>query len=115
MSLNQKVADQLYQIGEILAIKGDRFRSRAYNMAAQRVTALTEDIGAIAERGELEDIPGVGKSIAMVIEEIIETGLTGVLLDLRDSLPKGVLQMIEVEGIGPKIAMRLSEELGITN
>ena len=115
MSLNQKVADQLYQIGEILAIKGDRFRSRAYNMAAQRVTALTEDIGAISERGELEDIPGVGKSIAMVIEEIIETGLTGVLLDLRDSLPKGVLQMIEVEGIGPKIAMRLSEELGITN
>jgi len=115
MSLNQKVADQLYQIGEILAIKGDRFRSRAYNMAAQRVTALTEDIGAIAERGELEEIPGVGKSIAMVIEEIIETGLTGVLLDLRDSLPKGVLQMIEVEGIGPKIAMRLSEELGITN
>lgn len=115
MSLNQKVADQLYQIGEILAIKGDRFRSRAFNMAAQRITALTEDIGAIAERGELEDIPGVGKSIAMVIEEIIETGLTGVLLDLRDSLPKGVLQMIEVEGIGPKIAMRLSEELGITN
>jgi len=115
MSLNQKVADQLYQIGEILAIKGDRFRSRAFNMAAQRVTALTEDVGVIAERGELELIPSVGKSIAMVIEEIIETGQTGVLLDLRDSLPKGVLQMIEVEGIGPKIAMRLNEELGITN
>ncbi|MCW4011484.1 MAG: DNA polymerase/3'-5' exonuclease PolX [Candidatus Bathyarchaeota archaeon] len=115
MSLNQKVADQLYQIGEILAIKGDRFRSRAYNMAAQRITALTEDVGAIATRGELDKIPSVGKSIAMTIEEIIETGQTGILLDLRDSLPKGVLQMIEVEGIGPKIAMRLNEELGITN
>lgn len=115
MSLNQKVAEQLYQIGEILAIKGDRFRSRAFNMAAQRITALTEDVGTIAERGELEQIPSVGKSIAMIIEEIIETGQTGVLLDLRDSLPKGVLQLIEVEGIGPKIAMRLNEELGITN
>ena len=115
MSLNQKVADELYQIGEILAIKGDRFRSRAYNMAAQRVTALTEDIVSIADRGELEEIPGVGESIAMVIQEIIETGQSLVLEQLRDSLPKGVLQIIEVEGIGPKIAMRLNEELGITN
>ena len=72
MSLNQKVAEQLYQIGEILTIKGDRFRSRAYNMAAQRITALTEDVGAIATRGELDEIPSVGKSITMVIEEIIE-------------------------------------------
>jgi DNA polymerase (family 10) len=115
MSLNQKVADELYQIGEILTIKGDRFRSRAYNMAAQRVTALTEDIVSIADRGELEEIPGVGESIAMVIQEIIETGQSIVLEQLRDSLPKGVLQIIEVEGIGPKIAMRLNEELGITN
>ncbi len=115
MSLNAKVAEQLYQIGEILTIKGDRFRSRAYNMAAQRVTALTEDVGTIADRGELDQIPGVGKSIAMTIEEIIETGQSVVLEELRNSLPKGVLQMIEVEGIGPKIAMRLNDELGITN
>ena len=115
MSLNQKVADQLYQIGEILAIKGDRFRSRAYNMAAQRVTALTEDIGAIAERGELDQIPSVGKSIAMSIEEIIQDGETKVLTDLKNSLPKGVLELIEVEGIGPKIALRLNEELDVTN
>jgi DNA polymerase (family 10) len=115
MSLNQKVSEQLYQIGEILAIKGDRFRSRAYNMAAQRITALTEDVGAIADRGELEQIPSVGKSIAMSIEEIIETGQSVVLEELRESLPKGILQLIEVEGIGPRIAMRLNEELGITN
>jgi DNA polymerase (family 10) len=115
MSLNQNVAETLYQIGEILAIKGDRFRSRAYNMAAQRVTALTEDVGTIADRDELEQIPGVGKSIAMAIVEIIETGQSVLLKELRDSLPKGVLQMIELEGIGPKIAMRLNDELGITN
>jgi DNA polymerase (family 10) len=115
MSLNAKVANQLYQIGEILAIKGDRFRSRAYNMAAQRITSLTENVNTIADRGELEKIPGVGKSIAMNIEEIIETGQSIILDELRNSLPKGVLQMIEVEGIGPKIAMRLNNELEITN
>ena len=115
MSLNAEIAKSLYEIGEILTIKGDRFRSRAYNMAAQRVTALTEDIRGVAERGELEEIPGVGKSIAMTIGEILETGESRVLKDLRNSLPDGVLEIISIEGVGPKLAMRLSQELGITN
>jgi DNA polymerase (family 10) len=84
-------------------------------MAAQRVAALTENVSSIADRNELEKIPGVGKSIAMSIEEIIETGQSIFLEELRNSLPKGVLQMIEIEGIGPKIAMRLNTELHVTN
>ncbi|MCW4036914.1 MAG: helix-hairpin-helix domain-containing protein, partial [Candidatus Bathyarchaeota archaeon] len=62
MSANARVSEVLYEIGELLTIKGDRFRSRAYNMAAQRVRTLTEDIRRIRERGELQEIPGVGKS-----------------------------------------------------
>lgn len=114
MSLNAEIAKTLYEIGEILTIKGDRFRSRAYNMAAQRVTVLTEDIRVIAERGELEQIPGVGKSIALTISDILENSESEVLNDLRESLPPGVLRMIEIEGIGPKLAMRFSQELNIT-
>jgi len=114
MSLNAEIAKTLYEIGEILTIKGDKFRSRAYNMAAQRVTVLTEDIRVIAERGELEQIPGVGKSIALTISDILENSESEVLNDLRESLPPGVLRMIEIEGIGPKLAMRFSQELNIT-
>ena len=114
MSLNAEIAKTLHEIGEILTIKGDRFRSRAYNMAAQRVTALTEDIRVIAERGELEQIPGVGKSIALTISDILENSESEVLNDLRESLPPGVLRMIEIEGVGPKLAMRFSQELNIT-
>ena len=114
MSLNAEIAKTLYEIGEILTIKRDRFRSRAYNMAAQRVTVLTEDIRVIAERGELEQIPGVGKSIALTISDILENSESEVLNDLRESLPPGVLRMIEIEGIGPKLAMRFSQELNIT-
>jgi DNA polymerase (family 10) len=114
MSLNTEIAKTLYEIGEILTIKGDRFRSRAYNMAAQRIAALTEDIRVVAERGELEKIPGVGKSIALTIGEYIETGMSTVLLDFKESLPPGVLRMIEIEGIGPKLAMRFSQDLNIT-
>jgi len=113
MSLNAQVATMLYEISEILTIKGDRFRSRAYSMASQRVTALTEDIRDIAARGELDQIPGVGKSIAHTIEEYLDTGESTVLQELRESLPQGVPEMITLEGVGPKIAMRLHQELGV--
>jgi DNA polymerase (family 10) len=113
MSLNAQVASILYEISEILTIKGDRFRSRAYSMASQRVTALTEDVRDIAARGELEQIPGVGKSIALTIEEFLDSGESIVLQELRESLPQGVPEMITLEGIGPKIAMRLHQELGV--
>ena len=115
MSLNAEIAKKLNEVGEILTMKGDRFRSRAYLMAAQRITALTEDIQKVADRGELEKIPGVGKSIAMTIGELLEDGESIVLNELRASLPDGVLEMIALEGIGPKQAMRFSKELGITS
>ena len=115
MSANSDVASVLYEIGEILTVKGDIFRSRAYQMAAQRITALTEDIRAIKARGELESIPGVGKSISAVISEVLDTGQSKTLEELRESLPKGVRDLMELEGVGPKLAMRLNQELGIAS
>ena len=115
MSANSRVAEALYEIGEILTIKGDRYRSRAFLLAGQRVTSLTEDIRNIRERGELEEIPGVGKSIAAVIEEILETEGSTVLEELRESLPVGVRDMMQLEGVGPKTAVRLQQELGVAS
>ena len=115
MSVNNEVAMVLYEIGEILTVKGDTFRSRAYQMAAQRITALTEDIRAIKSRGELEAIPGVGKSISAVISEVLETGQSKVLEELRENLPKGVRDLMELEGVGSKLAMRLNQELGVAS
>jgi DNA polymerase (family 10) len=115
MSANSDVASVLYEIGEILTVKGDIFRSRAYQMAAQRITALTEDIRAIKARGELESIPGVGKSISAVISEVLDTGQSKILEELRESLPKGVRDLMELEGVGPKLAMRLNQELGVAS
>jgi len=114
VSLNEQVARQLALMGELLAVKGDRFRSNAYLRAAQSVRSLGEDIAEIAERGGLEEIPGVGRSIAMNIAEIIETGGLTALEELKASLPKGVLEFMELEGVGPKLAMRLAKELEVS-
>ena len=115
MSANSEVAAILYEIGEILTIKDDRFRSRAYLLAAQRISSLTEDIKKVKERGELDKIPGVGKSIAATITEVLDTGESKVLEELRESLPPGVRQLMELEGVGPKNAMRLVEELKLSS
>lgn len=115
MSVNADVAAILYEIGEILTIKDDRFRSRAYLLAAQRITSLTEDIRKVKERGELDEIPGVGRSIASTITEVLDTGESKVLEELRESLPPGVRQLMELEGVGPKNAMRLVEELKLSS
>ncbi len=115
MSANERVSKVLYEMGEILTIKGDRFRSRAFNMAAQQITVLTEDIQLIYDRSELEDIPGVGKGIAAVIIELLERGGSTQLEELRESLPHGVRDLMQLEGVGPRKAMRLNKELGVTS
>jgi len=115
VSANSEVAAILYEIGEILTIKDDRFRSRAYLLAAQRITSLTEDIKKVKDRGELDKIPGVGKSIAATITEVLDTGESKVLEELRELLPPGVRQLMELEGVGPKNAMRLVEELKLSS
>ncbi|MGD2200860.1 MAG: DNA polymerase/3'-5' exonuclease PolX [Candidatus Bathyarchaeota archaeon] len=115
MSANARVSTVLYAIGEILTIKEDRFRSRAFNLAAQRIVALTEDIQNIRDRGELEDIPGVGSSIAAIIEEVLETGGSTLLEEMEASLPPGIRETMRLEGVGPKTAMRFQKELGIAS
>ncbi len=115
MSLNAEVARILYEIGELYAIKGESFRSRAYLLAAQRIESLTEDIRKIHEQGKLEAIPGVGRSIAAVVEEYLSTGGRSHLEELREELPIGVQELIAVEGIGPKTAAKLHQELDVVS
>jgi len=115
MSANSRVSEILYAIAEVLTIKEDRFRSRAFNTAAQRIVSLTEDVRNVWERGELQEIPGVGKGIAAVIEEILETGESKVLEELETSLPPGIREMMRLEGVGPKSAVSLQRELGVAS
>ncbi|MCD6262906.1 DNA polymerase/3'-5' exonuclease PolX, partial [Candidatus Bathyarchaeota archaeon] len=112
--MNLEVARALREIADFFAVKGDRFRSRAYRRAAQRIESLTEDIREVHARGELRSIPGVGESIARVVEELITTGRCRLLEELRESMPGGIHELMEIEGIGPKTALLLHRKLGIT-
>jgi len=115
MNVNIEVARILYEIGELYAIKGESFRSRAYVVAAQRIESLTDDIRSVYEQGKLREIPSVGKNIAFVIEEYLETGGRSHLEKLRDSLPSGARELMALEGIGPRTIMKLFHELNVAS
>ena len=92
-----------------------RFKPVAYRRAAQNIESLSEDIEDIYKREELEEIPGVGKGIALRIKEYLETGQLKYLEELRSEFPKGMEELVKIEGIGPKTALKLIKELRINS
>ncbi len=111
---SRRVAEVLNEIADLLEAKRVPFKPIAYRRAARAVLEQGNDIAEIVRRGELEDIPGVGKHIAAKIGELVTTGNLAYLDRLRSEVPKGIADLATIEGIGPKRAMILSEKLGIT-
>ena len=112
---NKQVAALFYEVADILDIKSVKFKPAAYRRAAHEIETLGEDINSVSERGKLEDIPGVGSNLAGKIREILETGRLAHLEKLKQEIPRGVLELSEIGGIGPKKALVLTKQLGITN
>jgi len=110
---NRAIAQRFALIADMLEVKGESiFRINAYRRAARAVEALTEDIAAVARRGELTDIPGIGTATSEKIEEFLKTGTMKAYEELAASLPPGLTTLMSVPEIGPKTALLLHERLG---
>src|SRR5256712_4804733 len=111
---NRAIAAMFNDIADMLEIKGESpFRITAYRRAARALEGLTEDVAAIAARGELEEIPGIGKGTAEKIQGFLRTGTSKHYEELRASLPPGITALMSVPEVGPKTPMLLYERLGI--
>jgi DNA polymerase (family X) len=110
---NRQVAAILYEVADLLEMKDVKFKPVAYRRASHSIETLTEDLGRVAERDGLEELPGVGTHIAVKIREILDTGRLGYLDRLKQEIGPGIRDLAEVGGIGPKKAMVLHRELGI--
>ena len=111
---NQEIARLFGDIADILQIKGaNPFRIRAYQKAAQNIDSLPEDIETVAREGRLKSIPGIGHDLEQAVKEYLESGTTGLLEDLKKSIPLGLLELLSVPSVGPKTAKLLYEEVGI--
>lgn len=112
---NLEIAKILYEIADILELQDIAFKPRAYRRAARRIEELSEDVGDVWKRGELEDIPGVGKNIASKIEEILKTGHLKYFEELKKKMPFDIEGITAIEGMGIKKAYELYKKLGVKN
>jgi len=111
---NLLVAGIFRNIAKILEIKGDNpFRIRAYEKAAQNIESLTEDIEELIKKDKLLEIPGIGKDLAEKIKEITSTGTLKSYLELKKTIPEGLLDLLNIPSVGPKTAKLLYEKLNI--
>jgi DNA polymerase (family 10) len=104
-------------MADLLEMKGENvFKIRAYRRAAQVIEHLPKEMAVMLEQGEdFQKIPGVGDAIAKKSTELIETGKLGAYESLKDEFPEGITRLLEIPGIGPRTAHRLSSELKITS
>ena len=113
--LNDEVAALLNEYADLLHITGgDAFRARNYEKAARAVAGYSGDM-ALLDAAGLRQIPGVGTSIANKIGEYRRTGTIKAVEELRARIPAGVLQLTQVPALGPKRALQLYQELGISS
>ncbi|BDZ71123.1 DNA polymerase/3'-5' exonuclease PolX [Methanobacterium petrolearium] len=110
---NKKVASILSRVADYLEMDGVDFRTKAYRRAAHTIETLSVDITDISRDGKLEELPGIGKHIAVKIKEILDTGKLQYLEDLEDEYPLDLNALMSVEGLGPKKIQLLFHELGI--
>ena len=112
--VNVEIAWAFERIADLLEIDGaDGFRINSYRRAARTLKDATEDVVTLAAEGRLTDLPGIGKGTAQRIQQFIDTGHIDVLDELEKKLPKGLPQLLEIPGMGPKKVALAHAELGV--
>jgi DNA polymerase (family X) len=110
---NLAIARILAEIGDLLEIKGENpFKIRAYRNAAETIVHTPGRIADLTPQERLA-IPGIGKDLAAKIAEAIATGTIAYHQNLLQEFPPTVLDLLHVQGIGPKTVALLYRELGI--
>lgn len=109
-----QIAHVLEEIGTILELKGENpFKVRAYINAARTIEQLEDDLDELITSGELLKLRGIGKNLADHIVELHKTGRLKEYAKLRKSIPDGVLEMLNIQGLGPKKVKVIWEDVGI--
>ncbi|MFW6157298.1 MAG: DNA polymerase/3'-5' exonuclease PolX [Balneolaceae bacterium] len=112
---NEEIAFKLREIFQLMQLAGEnRFRAIAFDRAAQTIEGLNEPISDYIQNDTLTDIKGIGSSIAEDIKSYAETGHIAVLDDLRERIPEGIIEWLNISGLGPKNIAKIHDELGIS-
>jgi DNA polymerase (family 10) len=110
-----EVAALLDQMGQLLELDGaNPFEVRAYQNGSRAIAGLEGDIGEMVARGELNGVPGLGKTLVGRITELVTTGHLRQYDDLLARIPPGLRQMLRIPGLGPKRIRQINQALQVT-
>ncbi|MGJ8637917.1 MAG: DNA polymerase/3'-5' exonuclease PolX [Opitutaceae bacterium] len=108
------IVEILEDIAVLLELKGDNpFKIRAYSTGARVLETMEDDLGAIIEAGELSSVKGIGSALVDKIETLHSTGELEYYTTLRDSIAPGLIEMLEIPGLGGKKVKKLHDALGV--
>jgi len=112
---SRTAAHVLSQIGALLNVKGDqKFKARAYAGAARALIALdSDDLASLVRSGELADTPGIGPATLSVVRDLVETGESTYLNQLREGIPEGLLELLRVPGLNAARVQVIHDALGV--
>lgn len=113
---NYEIAKIFDEMGDILDFLGENpFRVRTYKRASQIIYGLPDDVEVLFKSGKLSEIKGIGESILAKVEEFLRTGKIHQYEELKAKIPPGILELLNIPGIGPKGLKTIYENLHITN
>ncbi|MFN5284863.1 MAG: DNA polymerase/3'-5' exonuclease PolX [Planctomyces sp.] len=114
---NDVIAGQFELLADLLEIQSaNPFRIRAYRNAARTISSTSDSLADLAATGgDLTQLPGIGKDLARQIIEIAQTGKLKSLEELQQQIPSGVVDMLRIQGVGPKKVSVFFNELHLTS
>ena len=114
---SRTAAHVLTQIAAYLELRGEnRFKARAYETAAKGILSLgSDDLGPMLESGEIGRVRGLGPATIAVVRDLVETGSSRYLDQLREDTPEGLLDLLAIPGLSPEKIHKIHEELEISN
>ena len=97
------VAAALEEIGVLLQLQGENdFKTRAYSAAARTISTMSGDLAAMVAAGTLAEVRGIGEAIQAKVATLVTTGRLPYLDELRKAVAPGLLDMLRINGVGPK-------------
>ncbi|MCY3798915.1 MAG: DNA polymerase/3'-5' exonuclease PolX, partial [Chloroflexi bacterium] len=113
---NREIADIFERCADMLQIRGDNIhRVLSYRRASETIRAVPRDLRVIASEGGLTDLSYIGKTIAAKIDEMLESGELDFYNRLKADVPEGLVDIMHINGVGPKKAKLFWEKLDITS
>ena len=112
---SRSAAHVLSQIAAYLELRGEnRFKSKAYDTAARSILALgADDLAPLLATGEIGQVRGLGPATIAVVRDLVESGSSRYLDQLREATPEGLLDMLRVPGLNPAKIHLIHDELAI--